>query len=718
MSIEPLESRIAPAAVFHYTDLDGDLVSIAVSKAKTASDISGICVFSTPIADNPRTLRLIDFSANAALFSGTNLTITVKHGPGISDGVANIGRIDAVGSDGGTSLVLGTLKIAGDLGQIDAGLGNPTDLAVKSITVRSLGRLGTFTQVPGGNLNSQIFGRLGALTVQGDFVDSFFVATRIDRVTISGSLLGGDDQNEGRIFVGSGGIGRVKIGGNIEGGDGEFSGAIQSNAGVASLTVGGSIIGRAANSGAIQTVGQIGPVKIAHDLIGGEGVSNGFLRAGTNLTSVKIGGSILAGHALETGSLFANLDIGPVKVAVDIKGGNVGAGGRLASVTIGGSLVCGDISGGQISGNRVGPVKIGHDLIGGPANAGGYISSATTLTSVTIGGSIIGGSVIGSGSINADTFGPIKIGGDLRGGSAQSTGAIINFSGGNTSIASLTIGGSIIGGSGVDSGFVDAGQGGLGPVKIGNDIIGGSNSAMNLFDTGMVRSQGRIASITLGGSLISGIDDSANTLTLSGAIAARDDIGSLTIRGSVIGHPDTGNGASPAVISARGQKNPTATSDVAIGRLTILGRVDHAQILAGYDVFFLVAKNADAQVGKVKIGGDWIASSLAAGSINLGTDGVLGGGDDNLNFGDANDAKIADANDDFAVFSKIASITIGGQVYGTLNPTTDRYGFVAEEIVSFKVGGFKFPLTAGENNDGFISVGPFNDVRLHETLTP
>ena len=127
------------------------------------------------------------------------------------------------------------------------------------------------------------------------------------------------------------------------------------------------------------------------------------------------------------------------------------------------------------------------------------------------------------------------------------------------------------------------------------------------------------------------------------AIRADDDLGTVLIKGSIVG-----NSNNPAVIAARGQSVPTAT-DLAIGSLTVKGRVEFAQILGGFDVSN-AGVNADAQIGSVTVGGDWIASSLVAGAI-------AGNGF----FGDTGDAKIVDPNDDPLVFSKIGSLTIAGQ---------------------------------------------------------
>jgi hypothetical protein len=61
--------------------------------------------------------------------------------------------------------------------------------------------------------------------------------------------------------------------------------------------------------------------------------------------------------------------------------------------------------------------------------------------------------------------------------------------------------------------------------------------------------------------------------------------------------------------------------------------------------------NADAQIGKVSIGGDWIISNLVAGVMNVASF--------NQSFGDANDAKISGpGTTDTATVSKIARVVI------------------------------------------------------------
>jgi hypothetical protein len=229
----------------------------------------------------------------------------------------------------------------------------------------------------------------------------------------------------------------------------------------------------------------------------------------------------------------------------------------------------------------------------------------------------------------------------------------------------------------------------MGAVNIGHNVIGGSiTGADSLDSSAVIASHGRISSVTIGGSIISGTDTSSGALTMNATIRAINDIGSLTVKGSLIGNASP-EGDSPVIIQARGQAVPGTTTDVAIGKVTIGGRVENARILAGYDTFDLTPVNADAQIGSVTVGGDWVGSTIAAG-VDIGADNL---------FGTADDAKISGAGttDNPSIVSSIASITIKGLVYGTPASVNaaDHFGFVAQQIGSFKSLGYIAPLTVG-----------------------
>jgi hypothetical protein len=301
------------------------------------------------------------------------------------------------------------------------------------------------------------------------------------------------------------------------------------------------------------------------------------------------------------------------------------------------------------------------------------VASFARLAGVTV-----GGSVTAKGVIEGFNLGPVAIGHDLV-GLVRSDGPL----------AGVTVGGSVRGDLG--AGSVTA-LGALGSVRIDGDVIGGSASGIDVrLNSGSILAR-RIARVTIGGSLIAGTDTTTGDFENNGAIRADDDLGPVLIKGNVFGNP-----TNPAIISA----------GRAMAGLTVLGAVDFAQVLAGVDRTG-VPVDADAQVGPVSVGGDWIASSLAAGA-GPGPDGF---------FGDGDDARLSGAGvtDDPGLSSRIAGVTIGGQVLGTAGGA-DHFGIVAEEVTAVSVGGVALALSAGPHNDD-LAVGPTGDVAVRELPEP
>ncbi|HEX3150029.1 MAG TPA: hypothetical protein VHR66_18275 [Gemmataceae bacterium] len=431
--------------------------------------------------------------------------------------------------------------------------------------------------------------------------------------------------------------------------------------------------------------GPLGKLNVTGDIIGSYiNVTGG---ADGTIGSVTIGGSLIGGTSASAGNISTTGDIGLIKIGHNIEGGpavaagQIHAMGRIAGVTIGGSIhgASGADSGELRSDNDMGPVKIGHDVVGGDGPVSGTITTTGKLASVTFGGSLVGGTFVEAGEIRSvKDMGPVKIGFDVIGGVGNASGRIST----DGTLASVSIGGSMIGGVGGNSGEIISAKD-MGAVKIGHNMVGASIDGVDadVDASGYIESGGRIATVTFGGSIITGIDNSTvGSLTKNGSVRAANDIGSITVTGSVIGNVGP-NGASTAIISARGQSVQGPTTDVAIGKIKIGGRVEHSLILAGYNLA-LTGVNADAQIGPVTIGGDWIASSLAA--------GVVDGGN---GFGNMNDSAIAGGS--AGIVSKITSVAIKGLVYGTPAAAgADHFGFVAQQIGAFKCLGFTATLTA------------------------
>jgi hypothetical protein len=650
---EHLESRIAPAYALPtlvnartvtYTDGDGDLVTITLSKGffEDPNDLlQNDFVFVDVVGGvtNSKQLGRLDFVGDTVL-DGANVTITAKPSretptsPLRGDGMVNIGHIDATGID------LGAVNIRGDLGAIDAGDSNLKDGGLKSLTVLSLGEEGTLTGAP--DLVSNIVGAVGSIRVTGDIVDA--------SISIDG-------------------------------------GATPSSGSLGSLFVGGSILGGGADdSGQVFLTGALGTVTIGGDLGGSSGVGSGLLQA-AKFGTITIGGSVTGGSGESSGQIFAE--------------------GAISKITIGGSMIGNDgVSSSVISAQSIGTLQIDGSVFGGFGADSGKIEVDTTITTLRIGGSLIGGPVLGLDSANS---GYIFVGGKLSsatiGGNIEGGNSATGFANTNTgyvdagSIGSFTVGGSLIGGDDnggtlTDSGVIRA-VGTIGTLVIKGGIYGGDSSGSGRnTDTGYVEAD-RLTTMTVNGSIFSGSDASGGLFN-SGAVRTWHDIGTLTVKGSL-----EGNEQVPVIISAFGQLTPTSTTDLAMRSISILGRVFRAEILAGYTPdltpsFFGTALNADAQIGTVKTGGNWIASDLIAG-VATGGDGF---------FGDTADTTIdvtglTGGRDSLAI-SKISAIVIGGRVLGTSANDGERFGFGAQQIVSMKVGGVTVaPLLSGRSNDTF-----------------
>jgi hypothetical protein len=733
MNIEPLESRIAPASIFvTFTDIDGDVVKITATNALTVApplDLNDLTIVPVGVGGQLRSLNITD-----AGFAGANITFTVTQKPG-GDGLAHVGLINAIGVD------LGNVTVKGDLGSIDAGDATLTTPAVKILSARSIGAFGTATL--GGSLESNFVGSLGALKVSGDVVGAYFSLPNggIGAITIGGSLVGGAQDHTGAI-VASGNIGPVKIGGDVIGGSGSFSGVVQSAAGkVGTVQIGGSLRGGGATAtGLLSSLGAMGAVTIGHDILGGAGQQSGIIIANGGLPSVTLGGSLLAlpgnDGGVSSAQIFSGGTLGLVKIGHDVRGGAgddsglIKANGTLTTVQIGGTVIGGS---GQQSGSihsftKIGTVTIGGDLRGGRDLFSGSIFTTTgEIGSVTIRGTvqatplignvpdhsaaIVSGTKIGTVRIGGDFYlgeiaaggtsditainiagwtyygnietqgdiGSVKVGRDLRGGAITVGGNLTTLSIGRSFVGETAVFGRVIGDP-LPRGLITVG-GTLGTTTIGGDIRGGNSSESAYIEAD------RITSVLIGGSLVAGIDQDAQAdLVHNASIRTGHDIGTITVRGSILGN-ESPNGVARPVISALGKPEGSArANDLALTSLIVSGRVLFTDVLAGYapDDTPSGGSNGDASIHTIRVGGDWIASSVSAGIQDAAGDGFANG-DDYVIPGST------------AIVARIASITIGGAVIGTMTNPNDHFGFTAESIGSFKAGLYTAPLTVAKD---------------------
>jgi hypothetical protein len=335
----------------------------------------------------------------------------------------------------------------------------------------------------------------------------------------------------------------------------------------------------------------------------------------------------------------------------------------------------------DIKGN-IGKLKVVRDI------SGVFINVQGSIKTIAVGGSLIGGispnsgEIFVTGDVNKTVISKNILGGlNLNSGLLQANGAL----------KKVKIGGSIVGGTGNSSGELLMNSDSK-SVVVRGDLIGN----LGLFAASIDNTNGRIGKVKIGGSVIAGFNID------SGSIRVMGDVRQLTIKGNVIGDE-----ANPVFISAAATKAPTDQSNIAFKNVKIGGKVSFANILAGYDTD-LNAVNGRAQIGKVMVGNDWIASNLIAGATT--ESGTL------ANFGAGGDVPIpmGGAGPEGLV-SKIASIQIKGLVAGTATTPGDHYGFVAQEIGKFKLGRNVLSLNAGSGNDAMkVSPTTGSDVGIFE----
>ncbi|MEA3210744.1 MAG: large repetitive protein [Chthoniobacter sp.] len=653
-----------------WIDVDGDLVTLTVSKGalSLASGDDLTLVSSGPVGG--RQLQLLDLTNDGATFATANVSIIATKQAGFplpTDGRVDVGEIraavflanelQAIGND------LGVVTVDGDLGKISAGDPFSTPAIVK-LDVYSLGARGTATLAPANiteqNTQSKVLGPINTFKVKQNVNGSMFVIGAefgvINTLNIGGALQGGAADTSGQVVV-TGHIGTATIG-SIIGGAGQESGLLAANAQtqgrIGNVNVTGAIVG-GDGDGSGQIFGtKIGNVS-AGEIIGGRGQQSGAINATSTLGSVTLAGDLRGGTGISSGTIFANSAVGAVQIDGSIIGGsqqNTGSlisNGGITSLALTGALRggAGETSGSvQVNGGGIGAITIGED----PAT----------------GDSIVGGAGRGSGSIGvALNITSVSTTGNIRGGSADNSGAITV----NGSITKLLVGRSLIGGTA------------HGPATDGSPAVA-------LVNSGYLKA-GRFISATINEDIVAGVDGGAG-IANSAAIRA-DMIDALIVNRDVLG-----SAATPVVISAAGLNGQ------AIKSLLVGGKVQFAEILAGYDVdgstsnFRGTVLNADASIGTVSIGESVQGLNVIAGA-QPGADGRFGTADDRLITGGVTLPSGFKTRDVPTVISQIASVIIKGAIL----PTSAPYGVIAQHIISLKTGpaGMSLGLLAGPGND-------------------
>jgi hypothetical protein len=725
--------------------IDAGNVGAPALKSLTALSMGAFGAATGAVANGDGTLEsTIHGRLGALKVTGdvTGVWINVSDVSG-GDGTGDIGAITIGGSlVGGTTLRAGHIKAVGDIGAVKIGrdlVGAAGDESGKIDAGGKLKRLTIGGSIRGGGGHydtfvdgnfvahtGQVFagGDIGVVKVTRDVVagNSAFSAAIHSHgalggsVTIGGSIIDFIPLNSDTL-IGDAQIGVVKIGRDMQG-------DITSFGTITSLTIGGS-----ARIGFFTSTGAMGPVKIGGDfqtnieagttlaaLIVTGSLSGTTIHSGGQMGLIKIGGDLVSGSRIDSDAGITSLVVGgsitgPTRPSIesvgqigkiDVRGSaalklTTTAGG-LDKLTVGGSLfvlpldlqgALGSMKVGSLEGDfnvsgDIGSVQIAHDLMG-------FFDAASRVKSLTVGGDFRASvtavelsslSVKGAyaGSLRITTLGTMKVAGDMRG-----------FIEGDE-IRAISIGGSVI----FQNVFLNDGlifaSGRIGALKIGGDVQGpGLRPGDSTVGGGVFGTigGGSIGSVFIGGSLRAGTDESTmGALDIYPLILSQHEIGSVTILGDVRGTVGSGGDVTDAAIVALNQV-AGLTTDLAIGKVTIGGTVERATIFAGTGpVTFAGGTNGNASIGAVKVGGDWIASSITAGVRDVNGDGFGNADDDVVNVPPGAEAD--------AIVARIASIAIKGAVIGTAGDG-DHFGFVAQQIGSFKMGGLTAPLTTGTN---------------------
>jgi hypothetical protein len=660
-SIEPLESRIAPAVILTFSDhTDDDVVQLISDKPLTA------VVRSSPNA-NPSEIQL-----TGAGLDGANLTTVVQRSAN-GDGLVNIGRIVA------TNLDLGAVTIAGDLGKIACGNPNNPLPGLGALYVRSMGAYGLATQGVG-DLVSNIVGDVGAIEVAGDAVGARIVASgHVTKIKIGGDLRGNSSPNSGRLEAGS--FTKIVIVGDLIAGSGDASGTIAVTGDLGKLTIRGSMYGATDAtgdplSGQIMVNGNAGPIFIVRDLFGAQREQKAIDIRG-NAGAITIGGSIFAQAGKHSGSIFVEKNAGVVTIGRDLNGGSGElSGGIFIAGTVAGIDIGGDLRGGsgdyenaltflQVSvRGSTGPVQIGGDIISGAGRGSGNVSLGSGATSFFLGGSLIGGgtevantSVFPGGVLTLGNVPLVTITGDIRESS---------FAGG--SVHADTIGRLIVKGSifaAAEFGTTTKGAsvldiGSVTKCRIEGNIVG-SPDPTGLADT--VRFRGSIGKLRVVGSIEGAAGSS------SGSVLIEGDATSIRIDGSLRGGTGTDSGA-----------------------LTVDGRIELLDILGGVEgagAAFTTGQVAAKSFGVVNVGGDLVGGPFQGG----GTLRALTGGFDTIGIGGSLYA--GNSGGSIVAATSLGDVAIAGSISGGF--AMNHSSLAAVSARSITIGGDAFANGGGNN---------------------
>ncbi len=634
-------------------DVDGDIASLTVSKGnllalaggigssgtyKPSQLGSGSILFSTSNTLGGTTLQELNVAGAGSPFAKGNIAVVaqpVRLYPGsnviLGNSRVDVGFINAnndptniLRNDSGIDL--GSVYVQGDLARIDVG-DTFADPGLSSLTVYSLGS--NISTLPLSN-NQPI---ANGSTIVGPLIVAHIITNLEGTLNVIGAQYG----SIGAIEVDGSLHGAIYFTGNLNAGAfGSIDGSVTPAGSTSNL---GQIFGQSSQS-------SIGALTVFGKITGGSAANSGEVSA-QNFGRVNIGGLVGSSGAL-SGSIAANGSIGSVLVRGSVVGGTV-----MNPVTAGGGAI--HLSSGEIAAfTSIGAVHITHDLVGGGSeSAGGIVSaSAGGIQSVVIDGNIVGGAGLRSGIVESfGGIGAVAIGGSISGGALGDSGEVVASGG---AIKSLFVGGQIAGGAGNRSGSVQAlsiGQLQIGLVHAGQTafplrIVGGAG-----VDSGWIEAQTGIASATVYGTIAGGSGNSSGRIQTAGAASYAIIVGNLDGTHSAPGSANSGSldfagGIQALAIAGQVEGGSGANSGYIHARGTVQNLTIGYQKL-GSPSAPAIEGNSGVSSGVVEVGDSLNIGNVGSALLNGGVSGGAGNGSGGL-----------------LVHGNLASVQVNGDIAG------------------------------------------------------
>lgn len=597
-TVEPLEHRIAPAAVasFPYIDRDKDDVVVKVTTPTgTSAALQTALDAAKVFALEGDGLQLTSLDLSAAIFENASVSIVAKKSAGGGDGYAAVGLLSALGRN------LRAVSVDGDLGQINCA-------SVKSLTIHSIGAYGLTT----GAMDdvSVVSGKLGKLVVKEDVRAVSLSASSADSISVGGSVIGAAG-TEGVISI-LGDLGTINIRGSLRSADGTETGRLTVSGDAKGLTIGGSVYGSE-----VAGLNAIGQVRVGGDLFGklfiGGSVFAGNKGFDPDVAQIELDGNA---KAIE---IRGNIVGGVTDGSAGIRSGKLDVVGAVGVLKIGGSIFGGGTAEtGAIDAGVVKSFQLGGDLSRDTTD-GGAVIRLDGAEKITIKGSLMNGLVRVSGPVVKS----VVVGGSIigMGGGATGVQADINA----TRLEKVTIGGNIESNAGADHPATILAKN-IGSVRIKGDIVTGEASPNASYE---IRAFDSIGQVVIDGSLIGNADNTAKIVANEiGSVLVKKDaqyaeiaaingangVKSLTVNGSWIGSRFAMNtGVGPDL--TYGTQDDVQGGIGSVAKIIIKGQVTGT--FGGTDSFRIYA----GKFGSVTISGNKLTFGSGMQTYNLGITG-------------------------------------------------------------------------------------------------